>query len=341
MIRWGILGCGSVCETKSGPALYKVPGSSVELVMRRNPELAEDYARRHGVRRFTTDARALIDDRQVDAVYIATPPGAHLYYALEVAAAKKPCYVEKPMARSATECRRMLDAFTAVDQPLFVAYYRRALPRFVKLKALIDEGALGRVAVISHSLKRLSRPSDNPERLPWRLDAAAAGGGLFLDLGSHALDLFEFLMGPIADVTGFAVNHGRQAAVEDTVAASLSFESGALGSLRYCFAAGAQDDCLEVVGDRGQVSCSLFGSEPIELVNDEGSESIVVEHPAHVQQPLVETIVAELSGADVRCPSRGDTALRASVAMDRVLSAYYGGRDDDFWARPTTWPGLR
>src|SRR5277367_2165196 len=97
-IRWGILGCGDVTEIKSGPGFQKATGSKLVAVMRRNGKLAEDYARRHGVARWYDDVDALIHDPEVDAVYIATPPGVHLEMALKVAAADKPAYVEKPMA---------------------------------------------------------------------------------------------------------------------------------------------------------------------------------------------------------------------------------------------------
>lgn len=339
-IRWGIIGCGRVCEVKSGPALYKAAGSEVSIVMRRHRGLAEDFARRHGIRRFTDDAAEVIADPTVDAVYVATRPDTHADYARAVAAARKPCLVEKPMARSAVECRRMLEAFAVAERPLFVAYYRRALPRFVQLNRLLSEGAIGKVVSVHHTLKKHAPNIAAGEPVPWRFDAASAGGGLFLDLGSHVFDLLDFLFGPIADVSGYAVNRDRSLLVEDTVVAAFRFESGVLGSVSHQFASGIREDKLEVVGESGQISCTVFGDEPLELCNSEGSDSVPVEHPAHVHLPLVETIVAELSGGPA-CPSRADSALRTAAVMDKILDGYYGGRDDEFWARPATWPGRR
>ena len=207
-IRWGIIGCGDVCEVKSGPAFYKVPGSALSVVMRRNGGLAADFAKRHGVPRSTTNAEELIFDKDVDAVYIATPPGTHLSYALQVASAGKPCYVEKPMARSAAECRVMLDAFERAKQPLFVAYYRRALPRFLKVREILRSGALGNVLSVSHVYQGRADPERGkpgwPEKSGWREDVPESGGGLFLDLGSHVIDLLDFLLGPLAGVAGHA-----------------------------------------------------------------------------------------------------------------------------------------
>ena len=103
-VNWGIIGVGDVTEIKSGPAFYKVEHSNLVAVMRRNSEKAADYARRHNVTKWYGDAMELINDSQVDAVYIATPPDSHASYAIAAMLAGKPVYVEKPMARSHREC---------------------------------------------------------------------------------------------------------------------------------------------------------------------------------------------------------------------------------------------
>lgn len=344
-LRWGIIGCGDVCEVKSGPALYKARGSSLSMVMRRDAERAADFARRHGVARFSTDADAVIADPAVDIVYVATPPGAHADYALRVARAGKPCYVEKPMARSAAECRRMLDAFEAAGQPVFVAYYRRALPRFSRLKEVLDSGVLGELMAVSHVYQGCARPvqEEGAEPAGWRESVPQAGGGLFVDLGSHVVDLLDHLLGPLLDVSGHAARRSggrtqRRGRPEDTVVASFRTESGALGTLRYQFHTSASADRLELVGTRGSLALSVFGQEPLELVVGDERREIGVEQPEHVHQPLVQSIVDELAG-NGRCPSTGRSAERASRVIDRVLDHYYGGRSDDFWARPETWPG--
>ena len=102
-IRWGIIGCGNVTEVKSGPGFQKAKNSALVAVMRRNGALAEDYARRHNVPRWTDDAQALIDDPEVDAVYVATPPAFHIEYTIQAARAGKPVYVEKPLANRGTD----------------------------------------------------------------------------------------------------------------------------------------------------------------------------------------------------------------------------------------------
>ncbi|MBR1485068.1 MAG: Gfo/Idh/MocA family oxidoreductase, partial [Prevotella sp.] len=82
ILKWGFIGCGEVCEKKSGPAFGMVEGSSVVAVMSRSKEKAKDYARRHGVKRWYDDAQELIDDPEVNAVYVATPPSSHATFAI-------------------------------------------------------------------------------------------------------------------------------------------------------------------------------------------------------------------------------------------------------------------
>jgi len=336
-LQWGIIGCGDVCEKKSGPGFKKAPGSALSMVMRRNAELAADYARRHGVPRWTSDAEALVHDTSVDAVYVATPPGTHLKYALLACAAGKPAYVEKPMARNTVEARSMVDAFRNAGVPLFVAYYRRALPRFVRARELIADGRIGVPTSVQYSCTEPSRPATGSE-LEWRFRAQESGGGLLLDLGSHCLDILDYLLGPLAAVSGVALNRSRSASVEDGVAMTFVTPGGAVGTAQWDFRSEQRCDLMEIRGTSGALSLSVFGHEPLTLSTRVGSELFEFPRPEHIQQPLIETIVTELTGQG-RCPSTGETAARTTCVMDQVLSGYYGGRDDAFWERPATWPG--
>ncbi|HVU37505.1 MAG TPA: Gfo/Idh/MocA family oxidoreductase [Opitutales bacterium] len=341
VIRWGILGCGDVTEVKSGPGFQKCAGSQLVAVMRRKAELAEDYARRHGVPKWTADAAALIHDPEVDAVYIATPPGAHLDLALQVAAAGKPCHVEKPMARNFTECEKMNAAFAKARLPLFVAYYRRAQPRFLKAKELI-ETALGRVTQIHYQFTD-PRHAAKAGELPWRLDAENAGGGFFLDLGSHTLDLLDFFFGALENVAGDAANLASAYDVEDTLAMSFRTHAGAPGTAAWNFAGavGQTEDFFQITGTEGRLTFSTFGNEPLRLELADGRiEEFSFMPLPHVAQPLIQTVVDDLRGHG-KCPSTGETAARTTRVMDRVLDSYYGGRGDAFWKRKDTWPGRR
>ena len=321
-IRFGIVGCGDVTEKKSGPGFQKARGSALVAVMRRNAALAEDYARRHGVPRWYADARQLIDDPEVDVVYVAMPPGSHLEYTLAAAAAGKPVYVEKPMARTAAECERMIAACREAGVPLFVAYYRRALPRFLKIKELLANGAVGDVRC-TVTVQFQPSPQAEDGRIPWRLQPEQSGGGLFLDLASHTLDILDYLVGPIVSAQGSASNReGRFPGVDDTVTGSFRYAGGAHGTGAWCFSAHAREDRNEIIGSRGKLVFSTFGHEPVRLETASGTELFPFDPPEHIQQPLIQTIVDELLGSGL-CPSTGETALRTSRVMDELTKDFY------------------
>jgi 1,5-anhydro-D-fructose reductase (1,5-anhydro-D-mannitol-forming) len=343
-IRWGIIGCGDVTEVKSGPALQKARGSQLVAVMRRNGALAADYARRHGVPKWYDNAQALVHDSAVDAVYVATPPGAHLEGVLLAAAAGKPVYVEKPMARNTRECDAMIAACAAARQKLFVAYYRRALPRFVKVRELLAAGAIGTLTGLHH---RFASPGHagvgavahgGPIQPSWRTNADVSGGGLLLDLGSHALDLLDFFAGPLSGVAGDAAKLATPGDVEDAVTLTFCTAGGAPGTASYNFASHVKEDLLELSGPSGRITLSVFGHEPVRLETARGVEEFAFAAPAHIAQPLIQLVVDELLGRGT-CPSTGESARRTTAVMDSVLNRYYGGRQDEFWQRPATWPG--
>jgi predicted dehydrogenase len=322
-ISWGIIGVGDVTEVKSGPAFQKADGSTLVAVMRRTGEKARSYAERHRVPRWYDRADRLINDPEVDAVYIATPPDSHRDYTLEVAAAGKPVYVEKPMARSAAECEEMIAACAAAGVPLYVAYYRRALPAFVLVRNLVRAQLLGRLRYVRVHLEQppLSRDYEKPK--PWRLRPAVSGGGRFVDLASHTLDFLDYVLGPIGEVHGTAVNRAGIYEPEDTVTASFSFPGGIPGSGSWCFVSHAGRDVNEIVGELGTLRFPTFADEPVVLETRERRLEFPVPKPAHVHLPLVQTVVDELRGIGT-CPSTGETGARTNRVMDAILASYYG-----------------
>ena len=190
-VRWGIIGCGDVTEVKSGPGLQQAEGSSLVAVMRRTPGQAEDYAKRHGVGKWYESAEELINDGEVNAIYVATPPGWHKEYVLMACAAGKPAYVEKPMARNYAECEEMVDAFSKAELGLYVAYYRRGWERFGRAKEIVESGRLGRITGVRCEYASDLSLKIDPANRPWRVRAVESGGGLFMDLGSHTLDILD------------------------------------------------------------------------------------------------------------------------------------------------------
>lgn len=322
-VKWGIIGCGSVTEVKSGPAFQKTANSQLVAVMRRDPVKAEDYARRHNVPKWYTNAQELINDPEVNAVYIATPPSSHKEYVLLCAKAGKPVYVEKPMAITFEECNEMISACQENQVPLFVAYYRRRLPRFLKIEELLRDKVIGTPrhvnCVLYHSLE--SRYQD-PEKLPWTVQPEISGGGIFVDLACHTLDILDYLFGPIVSASGQATSQQKAYPAEDAVSMSFLFENGMHGTGMWNFVSHTRQDIVEIVGDQGKITFATFGDDPILVYDSQGlTQTILIENPAHIQQPLIETIVQELLG-NRGCPSTGDTAARTTWVMDQALNEF-------------------
>ena len=324
LISWGFIGCGEVTELKSGPAFNEVEGSHIEAVMSRTERRARSYAERHGVNKWYTDAQRLIDDPDVNAIYVATPPSSHATFAIMAMRAGKPVYVEKPLASSYEDCARVNRVSEETGVPCYVAYYRRYLPYFQRVKQLITEGRIGNVTNVQVRFSVAPREADyRAENLPWRLNPEIAGGGYFYDLAPHQLDLLQDFFGVIVKAHGYCTNRAHLYDAEDTVSACFRFENGLVGSGSWCFVGhqSATEDCIEVVGEKGMISFSVFDYKPIELVTSEGTESIVVENPPYVQLPLIRSVIEDLQGFGV-CTCNSVSATPVNWVLDRVLGKF-------------------
>ena len=320
-IRWGIVGCGDVTEKKSGPGLYKADHSRLTAVMRRDTAAAKDYAERHGIPKWYDDGQALIEDDEVDVVYVATPPSTHLEYALATAAVGKPCLVEKPMAMNAEEGERMVNAFKEKGLPLWVAFYRRALPRFHKLRHLLNDGTIGRLTSVE--FVNYSQLAEAEESRQWRYNPVIAGAGKAFDLGSHGFDILDYLVGPISEVSGYSINSGGAYRTEDVTVACFRFENDVLGTATFNFNSGRKDDCITFTGALGKIDVQVYGDSDIKITLENGErKSLPAPFPDHVCQPLQETIISELRG-EGKCESTGESALRTQRVLDACVGNFY------------------
>lgn len=321
-INWGFIGCGEVTEKKSGPAFNEVEGSQVVAVMSRSENKARSYAERHHIRKWYTDAQELIDDPDVNAIYIATPPSSHATFAIMAMRAGKPVYIEKPLAASYNDCIRINRISEQTGVPCFVAYYRRYLPYFQKVKEIIGNGTIGKVINVQIRFSVPPRDLDykNEKELPWRLQPDIAGGGYFYDLAPHQIDLLQNIFGVITRAHGYPANRAHLYKAEDTVSACFFFENGVTGSGSWCFVGheSAKEDCIEVIGDKGSLSFSVFTYEPIVLITSEGKQSITVPNPSYVQLPMIKHVIEHLQGIG-HCDCTSISATPVNWVLDRVL----------------------
>lgn len=316
-IKWGILGCGDVTEVKSGPAFNKVADSSLVAVMRRDAEKAADYAARHGVPKWYSDAKQLIDDPEVNAIYIATPPLQHEEYTLLALAAGKPVYVEKPMALNAAAAGRMKNAAEKYQTKLSVAHYRRAQPMFLKVKQLIDAKVIGEVRFAQLSMLQ---PADSSiianSATNWRIDPAISGGGLFHDLAPHQLDLMVFFFGEPQYASGLGTNQGKVAQVDDLVIGHIQFKNGVVFNGTWCFTVAEADkaDRCEIFGSHGKISFPIFGNKVV-LSKGGDEEEFIFDPIPHVEQPMIEKVTQYFLGRSEN-PCTADQAILSMTLMD-------------------------
>lgn len=333
--RWGILGVGDVCRFKSGPAFAKVPNSEVIAVCRRTPGAAEQYARENNVSKFYTNAADLVKDEDVNAIYVCTPPDSHLELGLLVAAAGKPCLMEKPLGRNAMESAAIAAAFERSGVPLFVAYYRRAWPRYLTARDLLSK--IGAVKSVRAKVRRYKEDEG------WRCDRTRSGGGYVVDVGSHVVDILDFLLGPILlqgtlagrKTTGTAGssevmrNKGRKDA-ENYCLFEFSMplqHRAACGSCEFDFAYkdGDVQDEIRIEGEVGSITFAalgLYGSDPtVTLESKNGKQVIEVSNPQHAHQPLIEQVVRTLRGEKEGCTATSAAAVRAAVIIDSALES--------------------
>lgn len=324
-LKWGFIGCGEVTEIKSGPAFSEVEGSTVVAVMSRTEERARTYAIKRGIPKWYTDAQELIDDPDVNAVYVATPPSSHATYAIMSMKAGKPVYVEKPLAASYEDCARINRISEETGIPCFVAYYRRCLPYFQKVKDIVNNGIIGKMVNVHVRFAVPPRELDytKQKELPWRLQPDIAGGGYFYDLAPHQLDLLQDIFGVIVEARGIRANRGGLYNAEDSVSACFQFENGLPGSGSWCFVAheSAREDRIELIGDQGSVSFSVFDYAPIKLHTSEGTQKITVPNPPYVQYPLIKNVIEHLQGIGI-CECTSVSATPVNWAMDRILGKF-------------------
>ncbi len=317
-IRWAFLGCGSVTEIKSGPA-FKMPASfEVVGVYRRDQNLAKEYALKHNIDKVFASAEDLISSPEVDAVYIATPPDTHKHYALMVARAGKICCIEKPMAVNSEECEEICHAFKTKGIPLFVAYYRRSLPRFLKVKELIKNNEVGVIRHMSWSFCKPPNKTDLSGVYNWRTDPKIALGGYFEDLASHGLNLFTYFFGSIIQVSGFACNQQGLYEAKDAIVANFVFEKGVTGVGHWNFGCHKKEDLVKIYGSLGVITFSVFDDLAIHIETETTKNDIYVENPKHIQEYHVRNIEKHLSGEAMH-PSLGESASHTNWVMDQIL----------------------
>lgn len=292
-IGWGLIGCGDIARKRVAPALRDLASSDLVAINRARPELAEDFAREFGARRWYADWRELLRDPEVDAVYIATPVDLHAAQTIAAAEAGKHVLCEKPMAISSAEADLMIAACRANDVKLGIAYYRHFYPVIRRMKELIESGEIGQPVLAQINAFEMFNPPPGGDRY-WLLEPDRSGGGPMMDFGCHRIEVLLNLMGPVAAAAcaHAAVTFERQ--VEDTSLANFRFERGGVATLAVTHAAWESQDTLDLFGRLGSLHVPVLNRGELIVTTAAGTRT--EHHPPHhnIHQPSLEDFVAAI-----------------------------------------------
>jgi predicted dehydrogenase len=318
-IKWGMIGCGDVTETKNGPGLYKCRDSELFGITNRTIARARDWVKRHGHGRVFESAEELLACPEIDIVYVATTPDTHREFAQQCARAGKHCYLEKPVAPDYEDAVEIQKAFTKANKRIFVAHYRRAMPRIQKIKALIEK-----ISPVNYV--RVVRTGSQKAAEGWRGNPRVSGGGVFFETEVHSIDLLDYLFGPLKNCQFDACEKSGPAPEEYASLMARGRDNILINGIWRYFSPANRDIC-EAAGERGFLSFPVMGEGSILYIENKGEalnrpgayEDIlsspnarkIVFHPEeHAGQPMEQTIVDELLGRGT-CPSTLETAMRS------------------------------
>ncbi len=309
VVRWGVIGCGDVVETKNGPGLYLANHSELVGIWNRTKQRAVDWCMRHGRGRAFDSLDELLADPSIDIVYVATTPNCHKEHAIAVANAGKDCYLEKPIALTWDEAQQIKAAFEAAGKRCFVAHYRRGMPRYRELKRLLQSGKIGTVRGVQViRTQRQTAEERLPEsQKPWRVRPEVSGGSHFFEGDAHMLDLIAFLAGgPIADFSLQVDNRTGCYPGEDTVALSGETENHVMVSGIWCYATYKAIDRFLIYGDRGSAEFSYYdNAAPIRIETLVDPEAVAHEGVMGGVRKEAELVVEELCPPVESFPGNG------------------------------------
>ncbi|HEY6804254.1 MAG TPA: Gfo/Idh/MocA family oxidoreductase [Pyrinomonadaceae bacterium] len=286
-ISFGLIGCGDIARKRVAPALRDLPNCELLAVNRAQAELVDSFAKEFGAKRWYTDWRELLQDKEIDAVYIATPVYLHAEQTIAAAEAGKHVLCEKPMALDVAECDRMIDACRTNNVKLGIAYYRHFYPVVRRIKEVLGSGEIGTPVVAQiNAFEWFDPAADHPRA--WLLKKDQSGGGPMFDFGCHRIEVLLDLFGKVSEVKSTMTNAFFKREVEDVGIATFQFEQGVCATLTVAHSAREPQDTLDVFGSKGSLHVNVLNEGTLRVLSD-GSERIETLPPAsNIHQPLIE-----------------------------------------------------
>ncbi len=252
-MRLGLIGCGMIGSLRAA-AIARLPDFRLICVADMDAPRARAVAERFGAA-IETDWHALVEQKELDAVIVSTPPLFHKEMCIRALESGKHVLCEKPLARSPAECREMVDVAQRTDRVLATGFNYRFYPAIALAKRIVDSGHIGE---LDHVRSYAGHPGGAEFTHPWVHDAGVMGGGALVDNGIHIVDLTRYFLGEVAEVKGFATGHvWRFDGCEDNAFALLRSSSGKVGALQASWSEWrGYRFWIEVYGTRGCVRAS-------------------------------------------------------------------------------------
>ncbi len=263
-IRWGILSTASIALRRVVPAIQQSHNGEVVAVASRSLEKAQSFASQRNLPKAYGSYEALIDDPDIDVIYNPLPNSEHAAWSMRCAEAGKPVLCEKPLARDAAEAQQMVDAFTSRGIPFTEGFMYRFHPQTVKVKQLVDSGAIGQLNTISAAFTFKMSGEANI-----RLNRSLAGGSL-MDVGCYCINVMRFMTGEEPEHGQALAQMGDESGVDEQFAGVLAFPSGMLGHFDCGFRS-IRTHTYELRGTEGRILVEK-GFVP------EANESTVIRH---------------------------------------------------------------
>jgi len=316
-IRWGILGCGDVARRRVAAAIQQNSNSVLQAVCRRDQQQLQQFCDDFQVPDSYTDSQQLLEAPNIDALYIATPVYLHEPQTVLAAQQGKHVLVEKPMAMSVRECESMMETCRQNQVKLGVAYYRRFYPAVARMAEILSTGELGHLLSVT-AVTATPFNFQPGEDGYWRVLQDQGGGGALMDIGSHRIDLFQHLLGPISEVSGFTSTLAADYEADNCTTLTMRFTSGVHGVLQCYFGAAIDPDEFTLIGTNGRLTVTPLNEGRLVVELAEGRREELLPPSNNFNDPLIDDFVAAI--AEDREPLISGSA---GCGTNQVIAAAY------------------
>lgn len=294
MLNWAVIGCGDVVQRLVQDSLFSKNKSTVIYVLTENFKEAEDYAKKynieHVLKKTKKNLNKILSDKKINSIYIATPPSSHLFYINYFCKKKINIVCEKPLVIKKKEISKLNNLIKKYKFNLFTCFYRRYLERFLYVKNFLSKKSIGKILYFDikffHSHK--NHPTHNlikGKPIPWRFVKEISGGGNVVDMGVHAMDLVEFMIGEIKDIKVFKSNNMNLYRVEDMCVINFELKNKILGQSSWCSVSDEKVDKFSIYGNKGSIHFTMnLGEKEIIEVKKNGKtyvKKISMKQPLH------------------------------------------------------------